>query len=422
MISQKIHTILTDDDVKTDAPEAGRFMRHLWALMATKVADGLLDPKLVLAWIMSAIGAPGYLVGLLVPVREAGALLPQILLAREIQARTIRKYFWGVGSLLQGLSALGISVAAYTLQGAQAGWVIIGCLAVLSVARASCSASYKDILARTVSAGSRGTVSGAAGTIAAAAVFGFAALLAFGIVPLTVTALSAAVALAGGLWVFGALVFLGLDEPADTRDSNAMDTMSRMLAPLWTDGQLRLFILVRGLLTATALAPPFLVILSHVESDAGLGNLGLLMLASSLAAITSSYVWGRISDTSSRKTLIYAGSLAALALGGAAIVGLVTGGLGGIWIAPAFLFGAQIAYEGVRAGRKTHLTDMKTGGQKAVYTALSNTAIGVLLLVGGVFGVIANTFGPAIVLALFAVMCLAAALCALRLTDVQSDN
>ncbi|MEC8574214.1 MAG: MFS transporter, partial [Pseudomonadota bacterium] len=56
---------------------------HVAALAATKLADGLIDPKLVLAWLLNAIGAPGFLIGILVPVREAGSLLPQLALARH---------------------------------------------------------------------------------------------------------------------------------------------------------------------------------------------------------------------------------------------------------------------------------------------------------------------------------------------------
>ena len=419
MLSEKLHDALTDDAVETDPDEARRFARHLVSLMATKIADGLIDPKLVLAWLMSALGAPGYLIGVLVPVRESGALLPQIALAREIQRRPVRKYFWAAGSFFQGVSALGIGIAALTLDGAAAGWVIIACLAVLSLARAACSASYKDILARTVAKGARGTVSGSAGTVAAAVVFGFAAALAVGIIPINVPAISLAVLVAGALWVTAALVFVRLNEPEDTRASDSLGDATAILAPLREDGEFRAYVAVRGLLIATALAPPFLIMLTHSGGDDGLGNLGLLLIASSLAAIASSYVWGRLSDSSSRRTLLFSALLAAVALGGAAILGLITGGLGGIWTAPLVLFVAQIAYEGVRAGRKTHLADMDTDGQKAIYTALSNTMIGVLLLAGGGFGLIANMFGPAVVLALFAGMSVLAALAALRLGEVQ---
>lgn len=52
--------------------EPGNFTRHVTALSASKIADGLIDPKLVLSWLLTTLGAPGAVIGLLVPVREAG--------------------------------------------------------------------------------------------------------------------------------------------------------------------------------------------------------------------------------------------------------------------------------------------------------------------------------------------------------------
>ena len=103
------------------------------------------------------------------------------------------------------------------------------------------------------------------------------------------------------------------------------------------------------------------------------------------------------------------------------MVGIITGNLG-IWTTAAFLFVAQIAYEGTRSGRKIHLTDMDTGGRKAIYTALSNTLIGGLLLLGGGFGLLADLFGPAYVLAVFASMAALGVVVAARLSEVQSQD
>ncbi len=419
--TQMLYDRLTDVDGKADPGAARRFSIHLLSLTATKIADGLIDPKLVLAWLLGAVGAPGYLVGALVPVREAGALLPQLVLASRIQASRRRKWFWAAGSAVQGLAALGIAAAALLLGGAAAGWAILGLLAVLACARASCSASYKDVLARTVEKGARGTVSGTAGTVAAAAVFGFALMVSFGVIPLDARAIALAVALAGVLWLLGAAVFSRLDEPADDTADGLAAGLGQIIAPLRVDGELRQYLATRMLLISTALAPPFLVMLSNQQSGGGLGNLGYLILASSAAAILSSYIWGRFSDRSSRKTLMASGALAAVALGTAALIGFATGGIDSDWLAAGLLFTAQIGYEGARAGRKTHLTDMETHGRKSIYTALSNTVIGVMLLAGGLFGLLADYAGAQVVLAVFAGVAALAIPVALGLSEVQRD-
>ena len=55
------------DSACNDQP--GNFFTHVGSLWLSKLADGLIDPKLVLSWLMTSLGAPAYLVGLLVPVR-----------------------------------------------------------------------------------------------------------------------------------------------------------------------------------------------------------------------------------------------------------------------------------------------------------------------------------------------------------------
>lgn len=85
------------------------------------------------------------------------------------------------------------------------------------------------------------------------------------------------------------------------------------------------------------------------------------------------------------------------------------------------LGGGQFRARGVRLGRSTHLVDMASEDTRAAYTALSNTIIGVLLLAGSGFSLIAHLFGTATVIALFAAMSLAAALFAFSLKEVQAD-
>lgn len=57
------------------------FFLHLLASLATKIGDEIASARLVLAWLLSALAAPPFLLGMLVPIREAGALLPQRLVA-----------------------------------------------------------------------------------------------------------------------------------------------------------------------------------------------------------------------------------------------------------------------------------------------------------------------------------------------------
>jgi len=393
---------------------------HVVSLMLTKTADALIDPKLVLSWLLTALSAPGAMIGLLVPVREAGALLPQLALARRVEASPQRKRVWAVGSAVQGVAALGMAAAALLLSGAAAGAVIVACLAVLAVARAASSVSYKDALARTIAKRRRGAVTGLAAAVAAVSVFGVGLMMAAGLFEVAVAPLAGIIALAGAAFLLASVLFMTLREPdGDTGTDDDDGTLAALIAPLMTDGQLRLFVASRAALAVTALAPPFIVMLSAASGRSALDDLGPLMMASTAASVLASYLWGRLSDRSSRQTLMAAGALGAVVFALVGGIGLALGGLGGPIGAAAAIFAAQIAYEGVRAGRKLHLTDMAEDGFRARYTALSNTVIGAALMAGGLFGLAADRFGPAPVLLAFAVIAALGAVLARGLDEVQ---
>ncbi|WP_324752478.1 MFS transporter [Roseovarius sp. Pro17] len=395
--------------------EPGNFLRHAGSLSMTKIADGLIDPKLVLSWLLSHLGASSVFVGLLVPIREAGALLPQLFTAPHVQAMARRKWAWVVGSVGQGAAAAGIVLAGLTLGGAVAGAVICALLMVLAVSRSLCSVSYQDVLGKTVGQSRRGAATGLASSLGAGAVVIFALVLMMGLVD-RATLVLAAIALAAILWLAAGALFSTLwEEPAPGQAGTASLGQLKLLR---TDPQLRRFIWARGLLTATALAPPYLVLLGTQAGHGAFDRLGAMVLASSVASFLSSWIWGRMADRSSRMVLMLSGLVGAVALLAAVLLDLA--GLSGtIWALPLVLSVLMIAYHGVRQGRSIYLVDMAPEGSRPAYTAVSNTVIGVVLLGSGLFGALASLAGIKVTLVIFAAMSLAAMGVARGLDEIE---
>ncbi|MAN73316.1 MAG: MFS transporter [Henriciella sp.] len=428
----KVYRMLTSDDegrVCRDIPESAcndqpkNFLTHIVSLGATKTADGLIDPKLVLSWLLTQLGAPAVFIGLLVPVRESGALLPQLLTAASLRRLSKRKWAWCAGSAIQGLSAAAIALAALFLEGAAAGFAIVLALGVLALARSVCSVTYKDVLGKTVSKARRGTATGTASSTAALFVIFFGTILTTGELE-RMPVVIAGLFVAAGLWLIASVLFSTLQEEAGATEggANPLAAARENFGLLARDAQLRRFIATRGLLISTALAPPFMVALgTSEEAGNAFGGLGLLVIASAGAALFSSYIWGRLADRSSRKVLIFSAIAATLAL----VATLVLNALGlleAVWALPAMIFALMLAYQGVRLGRSTHLVDMATRDTRAAYTALSNTIIGILLALGGVFSLLAEFTGVAIVIAVLAVMSGLAVFAALGLDEVQAET
>jgi hypothetical protein len=428
-ITAAAYQMLTGEDdgrVCRDIPEAacreqpGNFLKHVIALAATKTGDGLADPKLVLSWLLVNLGAPAFLIGWLVPVREAGALLPQLVTAAKIRSLPERKWVWVGGSLIQGVAVLGMAAAALLSEGALGGWLVVGLLTGFALARSACSVSYKDVLGKTVSKATRGTATGTASSLAAAAVLLFGILLSLGVLSKTIAVIVGTLSVAGGLWIAAAAVFATVREvPGATEGGgNPLKVAVEQLV-LLKDAQFRRFIATRGLLIATALGPPYLLSLAGEERDQGLGALGPFVLASSLAGLLSSYIWGRLSDVSSRRVLVLAAVVGAVALGGGALVGGVLKPQHPVLPLASILFVLMVAHRGVRLGRSTHLVDMAGAERRAAYTALSNSLVGLLLVLAGGFGLIAQLAGVPAVLTVFSLMCVGAAFGAYGLEEVQ---
>jgi hypothetical protein len=77
-----------------------------------------------------------------------------------------------------------------------------------------------------------------------------------------------------------------------------------------------------------------------------------------------------------------------------------------------------VAHAGIRIGRKTYLVDMATMETRATYVAVSNTLIGMVLLAGGGFGVVAQWLGTPATIGILGLICLAGVVASGRLDEV----
>jgi len=400
------------------------FLCQVLAQALSKTGDTLADSKVVLPWLLGLVGAPVFLVGLLVPIRESLALIPQILVGGVIRRFPIRKGFWAVSSVVEGLCVILMGVvAAAGLTGAVAGWAIVGLLVAFSLARGIASVAAKDTLGKTVSKGRRGRVSGYAATgsgVVAGAVGFYLALSPEAARP--DWALYAILIAAGLAWFLAAAVFSLINEyPGATEGGRGVrDLVRDQIALLIRDPELQRFLAARTLMIATALAGPVYVGLAQRETGQALDGLGWLVVASGLASAVSSSLWGAFADRSSRLVMAAGAGLAgALGFAVLAVLALLPAAADSIAFYAAVVFGLGVAHAGVRIGRKTHVVDLAGGDRKAEYVALSNTVIGVLLLVLGAASSALIEIGFEVAVAALAALAALGAALALTMKNVQ---
>ena len=398
------------------------FFLILGSNVLTKLGDLLVSPKTVLAWMLSAIGAPA-LVAWLVPIRESGSMIPQMVIGAWVRQKPVRKWFWTLGSFGQAVSVGGMAASIWFMEGYAAGAGVIAALILFSLARGFCSVSMKDVQGKCIPKKRRGRLSGLASTIGGTATVLLTVVLFWdqgdpGLLFYTLLLL-----LAAGLWIIAGLLFSAVDEFAGETGGggSALRQAVKSLTLLRDDPPFRHFVITRALLLCSALAAPYFVVLAQGANDSG-WLLGIFLLASSLASSVSASIWGWMADDSSRKVMIRG---ALIASGACLTVGLVAWRFGDStwigWFYPAGFFVLSIAHAGVRLGRKTYLVDMAGGNKRTDYTSVSNTVIGVLLLVVGGLTALVSMISEVAVILTLGLMGLAGAMSAVRLKDVTND-
>lgn len=416
--TDKLYSALMKREAESDMPEhersqvASNGLKLIAANALQSSGDQTVNASTVLPWLFSALGVPPALAGLLVPIRESGSMLPQAALTPLVVKARYRKHVFVAGALTQAASVAVMTGTAVFASGLVAGLIIIAALAVFSFGRCLCSIASKDVQGRTIPKGERGQINGLATTVAGfvAITLGLA-IRVWGGDDLTPQMLAWILGLGAVLWVGVAAVYIGIDEPSDTessksasaksapakatQDAKASNWFNDTIDLLRTDKLFRHFFTVRSLLLVSSLSPPFIVMLSVQSGASGLTGLGGFVIASGLASLLGGRIFGRFADKSSKRLMsIGAGIASAIILATILIASIPALTDQHTLISVAFVvayFLITLMHTGVRVGRKTYVVDMAEGDKRTTYVAVSNSAMGlILLIVGGVSSALAT--------------------------------
>ncbi|RUO36765.1 MFS transporter permease [Aliidiomarina shirensis] len=443
-ITDRMYQFLAEDEdarVCKDIPDEAcgeqptSFVLHLLSLTLTKLGDSLVSARLVLPWMLSVVGAPAFFISMLVPLRESLSLLPQLFVAQRMRERPVRKWFWVAGSVGQALALLFMAsgflmLSDYGLFGWQAsattfGWWVIGWLIVFSLSRGICSVASKDVLGKTISKTRRGRLTGLAATTAGVLTLATAVVIIFA--PEVEGSYLLFIALLAGaavLWLLAAISYARIPETpgATAGGGNAITEAIKSIALIWQDKQFGQFVATRALLVSSAFSIPYIVVLIQRQSAGELTGLGGMLLASGLAGMLAGRFWGRWSDSASNHVMAAAAFMASAVMALTLFIDFTAQAwLGQVLVGGGLIFLAAVAHHGARVGRKTYLVDMANQENRAQYTAVSNTVIGILLLLGMLLGVLDELAGTYAVLVLLIVVGVIAGIRALTLPNVTDE-
>lgn len=378
--------------------------RIITTLVLSKLTDILLSAKTTLPTLLNALGAPSWMLGFLVPLRESGSLLPQAMLSAWLTTKSDRRVPWVASMLIQtSFIAIMILVPLLVLPffinentesyGLVSGIIVLAALMGLSLARAMTSLTMKDIQGEHLNKGKRGNVVGIASMSAGILSLLFASFMMWsGKLDehvITIIAILCFVAM-----LFSVMALKSLETNVEVKPNNQDEsiikspTIAKIKSYMDTfSGELGRFILVRSCFVHTALVAPFYIAwASSLSTQGGIVTLSSFIVAQASATILSSYIWGALSDRNAKLTM----QLGAIIVVLICVVTVIlihfdlTQSFHPFWLVAGY-FLISVGHEGARSGRKVYALDIKEGSDRTDFIGKANTAIGVVILTLGAF-------------------------------------
>lgn len=382
-----------DEDQCTSVPS--NFLLNAASGFCSKLAEQLVSPGVTLPWLLNMLGASSGFTGLLVPLKNMGSLMPQILISAKIRGFPRRKYFWALPAFFQALMVLLMAAAFWFLDGNSAGYFIVGALFLFSVASGVSSVSFKDVMAKTIPKGRRGRLLATRATGGGVLTLAAGALMFFVLQDTSSKWPFLLLILAGALLWFGAgFFFLLIDEHAGATEGgrNPFDEVKKGWELLKEETNLRNFILARAMLMAIPLAQPFFILYGKNITGAELSGLGLMVIVAGIAGFISSPFWGIFADKSSRKMMMVVAAAGILNILLVMNFNLLPVSIQNIYYFAPLILLSMMLHGGARLSRKTYLTDYAPEEERPLYISLANTFIGIFTIVAAGIGFIAEWF------------------------------
>lgn len=382
-------------------------------------AERLIDPPLVLTWFVSRLTSSNLLIGLVVPLGDAGWFLPQAFIAGLVQRMPRKMVSYILAAVIRVLSWLLLATAVWWI--ADLSLLLLLFFVLYGIARLVSGLGglgFFEVVAKTIPPNRRGSF------FAWRMLTG--GLLALGAGAVTREVLNRFSFPHGHALLFGMyaavaapamLAFALIREPPGTalsRVPTLREQLRRAGYLLRTDRVFRRYMEVRTALGLAGIALPFYGVYARNVLGAPEGMVGLYVAVRVAAGLLANLPWGSVGDRKGNRLVTLGLSLgnALTALLALALVGWMAAVPdGGPWrpylAIPLFLLNGALMPAWALVGTN-FLLELVPEAERPLYLGVSNTLIGIVVLASGLGGLVVDLLGYAGLFALSALLCLLA--------------
>ena len=397
--------------------------------------SALLDPSLVLSWFVSQLTTSNFLIGLIVPIQHGGWFLPQLVVSSYLQRRQRKLPFYarmaGVRVAIWGLMTL----AVFLIEDAAVLLVVFFILlAAYSLGSGLGGICFVDIVAKAIPPTRRGAFFGWRRFLGGLLALGGSLLVKYILDERRGLAFPDNYAVLFLLSFFTLCVAMGCFilvveplEPVNKAKITLGKQFRRALDLPRRDKNYRRFLTMRLLLMAAEIATPFYIIYAKQALSVSVSMVGVYLTGATMAGFASTLLWGRISDRRGNKLLIILSSslglfIPLIAMSIVPLADLLPGlreFTSGLFALVFIVSGGSKA--GAMMGNMNFLLEIAPADDRPIYIGLTNTILGIALLVSSVGGLIVDLVGFTVLFSLALAFYALALFLTLKLQEPRHD-
>ncbi|MCP4539221.1 MAG: MFS transporter [Chloroflexi bacterium] len=370
------------------------------------LAEALIDPPLVLTWFVSQITSSNLLAGLVSPLGNAGWFLPQIFVSARIQRMERKMPSYTLTAVIRIIVWILLAVMVWTVDDPQV--LLVSFFVLYSIARLTsglAGLTFFDVVAKTIPARRRGSF------FSWRQLLGGMLGLGGGWIVKTVLNHPSLPFPNGHALLFslycvaivpGLLSFIMIREPPRAVTNvpvTIKDQLQRARQLLRENRVYRRHLSARTCLILAGVVLPFYGIYAKDRLGAPEGMVGVYVTTRIAAQMLFNLPWGRLSDRygnrlAMRLLSLGSGATTLLALILIALVEFLQ--LQGTWLPylalPLFFLNGAIRPAQVLSG-SNFLLELVPEDERPLYMGLSNTLMGIIVLISGVGGLVVDFVG-----------------------------
>lgn len=369
------------------------------------LGDALMDSRLIITAFLSQLTTSNVLIGLIAPLRDTGWFLPQLFIAGLVERAPVKLDVYRATTIARAITWLLLLVAVFTITNPSLLLLAFSvCVLGLAIASGVAGLPFMTVTAKLIPPNQRSTLFGlrqSTGALLGALAGGALAFVLGGGLGLTypqnfgAAFAGAAVSNLIANYLFGLMV----EKPEEV--SQTQPPVLKNLRRAWdvakNDKTYRVYLIARSAILTGAASLAFLTVFAKRNMQVPDTVLGSFVPLTLITSLVSNMLWGRLADRRGGRLTLMLGAGVGVLFCGLAIA-LTSGGISADSamavpsLAMAFVVGG-ICNSAITVAGSPLVMEIAPAENRSLYFGLTNTALGIMMLLTSLLGVIVDRLG-----------------------------